>query len=125
MAVLTIELVDGYKVGESTFNELGLRELTPKDTFEAQLAAEKVSIINGRAVAYVSDTLMGLEMLGRQVEYIGSVQGPFSIKELLKLSPKDFARLQVKANELDALMIPETQNAVEAAASRGRSESTG
>ncbi len=36
MAVMTFELEDGFKVGDSTYKEIGLRELTPSDVFEEQ-----------------------------------------------------------------------------------------
>ncbi|ELB2073752.1 phage tail assembly protein [Vibrio parahaemolyticus] len=118
MAVMTFEIEDGFKVGETTHKEIGLRELTPKDVFEAQLASEKIGMINNRPYAYTSDIQMGMELLCRQVDYIGTIQGPISIKELLKLSAKDFALLQQKSSELDNVIFPhEVMEEVEA---RGR-----
>ncbi|PKF49253.1 phage tail assembly protein [Enterovibrio nigricans] len=120
MAVLTFELEDGYKVGESTHFEVGLRELTPTDIFEAQLASEKISIIDNRPYAYTSDVQMGMELLCRQVEYIGVIQGPFRFKELLKLTSSDFALVQRKAAELDKAMMPAEM--MEEIEERGRDE---
>lgn len=119
MAVMTFNLEHGYKVGEATHLEVGLRELTPKDVFDAQIAAEKVGVVNDRAVAYTSDVQMGMELLARQVQYIGEVQGPMSVKEILKLHTSDFALLQSKASELDMLLLP--QEALEGVEERGRS----
>ncbi|MEZ8054317.1 phage tail assembly protein [Vibrio atlanticus] len=120
MAVLTFDLKDGLKSGETTGFEVGLRELTPRDVFDAQLASEKLGLIEGRPYAYTSNVQMGMELLCRQVEFIGKIQGPFSAKELLKLSQDDFNLIQLKASELDAVMVPE--EVTEALESRGRSE---
>ncbi|MBV7315446.1 phage tail assembly protein [Shewanella sp. NIFS-20-20] len=107
MAVMTFDLVHGLKAGESTHLEVGLKELTSGDYIDAQLAAEKVVVQDGKAIAYTSDVLYGLELLVRQVEYIGAVQGPISIKELRKLHQDDFTLLQNKASELDQLIAQE------------------
>ncbi|MFV0450569.1 MAG: phage tail assembly protein [Vibrio sp.] len=114
MAIMTFNLTHGYKAGETTHLEVGLRELSSGDYIDAQLAAEKVVMQNGVAVAYTSDVMYGLELLMRQVEFIGSVQGPLSIKELRKLHADDFNLLQQKASELDQLLIKELE-------ARGRS----
>ena len=39
---------------------------------------------NGKAVAYTSDVLYGLNLLCRQVEYIGEIKGPLTINMLKK-----------------------------------------
>ncbi|AAN55723.1 phage tail assembly protein [Shewanella oneidensis] len=107
MAVLTFELQKGFQVGENTHFEVGLRELTPKDVFDAQMASEHVTILDNRPYAYISNAQFGMELLCRQVEFIGSVNGPFTVKELLKLDIKDFELLQAKSEELDKMMIPQ------------------
>ncbi|MGL4830774.1 MAG: phage tail assembly protein [Vibrio sp.] len=114
MAIMTFNLEHGLKVGESTHLEVGLRELASGDYIDAQLAAEKVIVHEGAAVAYTSDVMYGLELLVRQVEYIGAVKGPVSVKELRKLHQDDFKLLQEKAAELDAMIVKEL-------AARGRS----
>ncbi|MNZ88876.1 Mu-like prophage FluMu protein gp41 [compost metagenome] len=73
---------------------------------------------NGKAVAYTSDVLYGLNLLCRQVEYIGQVKGPLSINMLKKLHVDDFGMLQAKAEELDMALA-------EALAERGRLNSAG
>lgn len=62
MAVMTFNLEDGFKVGDAQCHEVGLKELTPKDVFDAQLASEKIGILNGRPHAYTSDVQMGMEL---------------------------------------------------------------
>lgn len=118
MAVLTFELSQGLKTDTTTHREVGLRELTAGDYIDAQLAAEKVQIVNNQPVAYTSNVLMGLEMLCRQIDYIGEIQGPFSIKQLRKLHPDDFGLIQQKCDELDQVLAQEL-------ASRGRNNGAG
>ena len=113
MAIMTFDLIHGFKVGESTHTEVGLRNLTTGDYIDAQLASEKVVVQDGKALAYTSDVLMGLELLCRQVEYIGAVQGPFTIRDFRKLHEDDFKLIQEQATELDNQLA-------EALAQRGR-----
>ena len=98
---------DGFVAGEQTHHEVGLRELTSKDVIDAQFAAEKVVVIDGNAMAYTSDALMGVELLRRQVEFVGSYQGPLSLKELYRFSPADLDGLRKKAEEIDQLLAKE------------------
>lgn len=107
MAVMTFDLEHGLKVGEGTHFEVGLRELDTGDFIDAQMASEKVVVNEGKAISYTSDVIYGLELLGRQIEYIGAVKGPFSVKELRKLHPDDFGLVQQKAGELDMLVMQE------------------
>ncbi|MEZ8869547.1 phage tail assembly protein [Vibrio sp. 10N.247.310.56] len=114
MAIMTFQLDHGFKVGEVVHLEVGLRELNSGDYIDAQLAAEKVIVNDGVAMAYTSDVLYGAELLVRQIEYIGSVKGPFTVKELRKFHQDDFKLVQEKARELDELIAQELEN-------RGRS----
>lgn len=109
MAVMTLTLIDGYVLGDATYQDVGLRELTTEDLIDAQLAAEKVAVVEGKPVAYTSDVIFGLEMLCRQIEYVGKVQGPLSVKELSKFSAADFTLIQQKAQELDAMILQELE----------------
>ncbi|MFB2709774.1 phage tail assembly protein [Aeromonas veronii] len=128
MALITFELEHGLKAvgsdGQSLlYREVGLRELNTPDLIDAQLDAEKVVVhANGKAVAYTSDVLYGLELLRRQISYIGELPGPIDIKEIRKLHLEDFALIQSKAQELDQALAEELANRIEA---RGRSDSAG
>ncbi|MEZ8102152.1 phage tail assembly protein [Vibrio bivalvicida] len=115
MAIMTFNLVHGLKVGDNAHFEVGLKELTSGDYIDAQIAAEKVVVNEDKAISYTSDVLYGLELLCRQVEYIGQVQGPMDVKLLRKLHQDDFTLLQNKARELDKMISEEL-------AKRGRSE---
>lgn len=123
MAVITFELLHGIEAKGSgdeplLYREVGLRELTTADLIKAQLDAEKVVVQNGKAVAYTSDVMYGLNLLCRQVDYIGEIKGPLSLKMLEKLHVDDFSLLQLKATELDGALM-------EALTERGRSNSAG
>lgn len=123
MARITFQLKHGISGKGSDeqsllYREVGLRELTSADLIDAQLDAEKVVVQNGKAVAYTSDVLYGLNLLCRQVEYIGELPGPLTINMIKKLHVDDFGLLQRKAQELDMALA-------EALAERGRSNSAG
>lgn len=119
MAIMTFELEHGLKAtategGDALlYREVGLRELTTGDLIDAQLESEKVVVQGGKAVAYTSDVLYGLNLLRRQVEYIGELPGPLSLSQIRKLHPDDFGLIQSKADELDTALM-------EALAERGR-----
>ncbi len=123
MALITFQLEHGLKAMGSgdeplLYREVGLRELNAADLIDAQLESEKVVVQNGKAVAYTSDVLYGLNLLCRQVEYIGELPGPLTINMVKKLHVDDFALLQSKAQELDMALTEEL-------AKRGRSDSAG
>ncbi|EMP7137194.1 TPA: phage tail assembly protein [Serratia marcescens] len=123
MAQMTETLIHGLVTGkgttdETTHKEVTLRELGSKDIVDAQLAAERVVIgENGKAVAYCSEVLMGLELLRRQIASIGSIPGPLSLKQLYQLHPEDLKLLTAKADALDDLLTE--------VADRGRPDADG
>lgn len=125
MALITFELDHGLKaVGDGgeplLYREVGLRELTTNDLIDAQLAAEKVVVHQGgKAVAYTSDVLYGLELLRRQIAYIGEVQCPIEIKTIRKLHTEDFDLIQRKAQELDQALAEDLARRIE---ERGRAD---
>lgn len=123
MAQTTFTLKQGYLTGKGTEDETRhttviLRELNSQDVVESQLAAERVVIgENGKAVAYCSEVLMGLEMLRRQILSVGSIPGPLSVKQLYAFHPEDLELLTTKAASMDELLG--------GTASRGRSDAAG
>ncbi|HAM3643476.1 TPA: phage tail assembly protein [Escherichia coli] len=123
MAELTFELKHGLLTGKGTADEtlhktVKLRELTASDVIDAQLAAERVVLgENGKAVAYCSEVLMGLEMMRRQVAAIGSIPGPLDMKQLRMLHPADLELISTKAAALDDML--------EEVATRGRTDAAG
>ncbi|HBC0574863.1 TPA: phage tail assembly protein [Serratia marcescens] len=110
MAKVSFELTHGLVTGKGTDDEtknlnVELRELSGQDIIDSQLAAERVVIgENGKAVAYVSEVLYGLELLRRQVSQLGILPGPLSLKHLGQLHPEDLELLNQKAESLDELI---------------------
>ena len=95
MAQMSVKLKYGFVTGKGTEDEarhtsVTFRELTSEDVINSQLAAERVVIgENGKAVAYCSEVLMGLEMLRRQILSVGTIPGPLSVKQLYSFHPAD------------------------------------
>ncbi|WP_330993282.1 phage tail assembly protein [Pluralibacter gergoviae] len=123
MAQTTMTLKHGYITGKGTDDEMchrmvTFRELTSKDVIDAQLAAERVVISdNGKAVAYCSEVLMGVELLRRQILQVGELPGPLSLKQLYAFHPEDLEMLTARAGDVDGLLT-ET-------ADRGRDDADG
>nr|WP_113865479.1 phage tail assembly protein [Brenneria salicis]NMN90527.1 phage FluMu protein gp41 [Brenneria salicis ATCC 15712 = DSM 30166]RBP64857.1 phage FluMu protein gp41 [Brenneria salicis ATCC 15712 = DSM 30166]RLM31576.1 hypothetical protein BHG07_04780 [Brenneria salicis ATCC 15712 = DSM 30166] len=123
MAKMTVTLIHGLVTGKGTADEarhmvVDLRELDTKDVIDSQLASERVVIgENGKAHAYCSEVMMGLEMLRRQIASIGDIPGPLSLKQLYQLHPKDLDLLTEKASDMDDLLT-EVSN-------RGRTDAAG
>lgn len=123
MAQTTIQLKHGYVTGKGTADEtrhtaVTLRELDSRDVVESQLAAERVVIgDNGKAVAYCSEVLMGLELLRRQILKVGEIPGPLSIKQLYSFHPEDLELLSSKASSLDDMLV--------GTSTRGRTDAAG
>lgn len=119
MATITITLKDGIKVGDDTLVEAVLRSPTAGDIIDAQEESEKlVQTIDGHRLVS-SPTLSGAGMLRRQVVRIGNLQGPLSLDDLRKLSPRDMEALQIATGSLDDAL------AVEALSDRGRGPGVG
>ncbi len=75
-----------------------LRELTASDVIDAQLAAERVVLgENGKAVAYCSEVLMGLEMMRRQVASTAAFPARLDMKQLRMLHPQTLSLISTKA----------------------------
>ena len=123
MAQTTIPLKHGFVTGKGTADEtrhieVTLRELDSRDVVESQMAAERVVIgDNGKAVAYCSEVLMGLELLRRQILKVGEIPGPLSIKQLYSFHPEDLELLSSKASSLDDMLV--------GTSTRGRTDAAG
>ncbi|ECI5214697.1 hypothetical protein DUQ17_22370 [Salmonella enterica subsp. diarizonae] len=85
-------------------HDVKLRELTAGDLIDAQVAAEKVVMTKEGPVLVSSPSLMGLEMLRRQVGSVGCINGPLSMTMIRKLSTDDFQRLSL-ATELRDMAV--------------------
>ncbi len=110
MAEITFVLKHGLKVGEDTLTDVVMRELTAGDVLGAKEESEKLCHTVEGPVFVTSPTLMGANVLRRQIVRIGDMQGPLSLHDLRRLHTQDFVLLQRKADELDAAFL----NAAEA-----------
>ncbi len=122
MAKMTVTLIHGLVTGkgspdETTHMDVELRELTTQDVVESQLASERIVLADGKAVAYCSEVMMGLEMLRRQIASIGSIPGPLSLKQIYQLHPADLKHLTEKTEAMDGLLTE--------VAERGRTDAAG
>jgi phage FluMu protein gp41 len=123
MATIEFELIHGLRTGAGTTDEMlhksvRLRELNSRDVIDSQLAAERVVMSeNGKAVAYCSEVLMGVEMMRRQIASIGNIPGPLDMKQIYALHPEDLKLMTEKASQLDDLL--------EDTADRGRTDAAG
>ena len=119
MATREIELEKGLEIDGAFHKKAILRELTVGDIIDANAEAERfVQDANGDAQLAVSPTLADAHLLRRQIESIGSIQGPLTLGMLRKLSDADLALLMEATDEMG--------NAVaKRLAARGRSEPPG
>ncbi|SNS05540.1 Mu-like prophage FluMu protein gp41 [Humidesulfovibrio mexicanus] len=119
MNTLTLTLMDGLAIGEDVLKEAVLRASTCGDIIEAHEESEKLVYTKEGPRLVSSPTLSGAGMLRRQIVRIGNMQGPFSLQDLHKLSPRDMRALQDAAEALDDAA------AGEALSARGRDSGAG
>jgi phage FluMu protein gp41 len=100
-ATVTIELTTPIKIGKNEHSALVLREAGGGDVIEAQEESEKLVITATGPQLVASPTLVGLNVLRRQIVSIGFVDGPFDIVTLKRLSVPDLNKVQNAADEMD------------------------
>jgi len=128
MASINFSLIHGYKVGEDTLMDVVLREVIAGDVIEAQEESEKLVMVpteKGQLQPELipSPTLVGINVLRRQIVSIGNAKGPFDVYEIKKLHPVDLSLLQEKADELDSAVVAE--NSGQGVKNRGRDDQSG
>ena len=101
MATIKVTLKKGLKVGDDVHIEAELREITAGDLIEATEESEKVVMTPDGYMLLLSNTMVGLHTLRRQVVRIGEHPGPLTLGELKKLSGPDLDKLQAEAIKLD------------------------
>ncbi len=127
MSTIEVTLQKGLRVGQISHTIAVLREPSAGDVIDASMDAEKVVMVPtgvdgaGHAVMepqlVTSPTLVGINVLRRQIVRIGAIDGPLERELLDKLSPTDLNLLQAKAQELEAASIEVAQ--------RGRADHAG
>lgn len=114
----SVQLNDGFKVGDATHKVAELRYPKAGDLIDANQESEvPVSTPSGYQLM-VSPTLIGAHVLRRQVVRIGDYEGPLTLAELKRLSQTDLNLLQAEAERMDNALA-------EALVARGRSAAPG
>lgn len=108
MAEITVDLIGGLTIGETAHKQALLREASAGDLIDAQMESEKVIMVPGadgqssEPALVCSPSLVGLNVLRRQIVKIGEHQGPLSLEELRRLgNAGDLALLQEAAFKLE------------------------
>lgn len=117
MAEVTFNLTDGLTEGSATHTECVLREPTAGELIDASEEAEKLVVHHFEPQLVTSPTLVGVNILRRQIVRIGDIQGPIERDMLNKLSVHDLNLIQRKAKALEHAALAVSQ--------RGRRDGAG
>ncbi|EPA6620760.1 phage tail assembly protein [Escherichia coli] len=109
-----VDLLDGLPFGESREYRVTFRELTAKDSIDAETDAERLMEARNGPVLVASPALRGIALLRRQIAAVGDIQGPLSQRQIGQLSERDLSRLMAAVSLLDTAL------AGKLAADRGR-----
>lgn len=116
-----VTLHKGLTVGEKVHNIATLRELNAGDVLRAMEESERVVMVptaNGiEPSLLMSNALMGVNTLRRQIVSIGEIQGPIEREQLDLLSDRDLDILQKGASDMEKAIV-------KALSERGRSGAT-
>lgn len=102
MATVSVTLTKGLKIEEEVHLEAVLREATAGDLIEATADSERLMLTPEGYQLVPSPTMVGTNVLCRQIVRIGTHNGPLTVGELGKLSAGDLKLLQQKAEQLEA-----------------------
>ncbi|WP_048797114.1 MULTISPECIES: hypothetical protein [Serratia] len=103
-----VQLLDGLPYGMEGDCEMQyrvtFRELTAKDSIEAEAEAERyVETPNGPQLI-PSPSRRGVALLRRQIATVGCIPGPLSMNQVNQLTERDFSRLMVAVNLRDSAL---------------------
>lgn len=126
MAQLKFELNDGLKVGEETLTSVVMRDFIAGDIISATEESEKVVYVSvaknkTEPTLVTSPSLMGINVLRRQIVSIGNLCGPIDLEQLKSLSARDLDLLQEKSEVLETASV----TASEAVTQKGRTDNPG
>ncbi|EHM4546650.1 phage tail assembly protein [Escherichia coli] len=99
-----VDLLDGLPFGESREYRVTFRELTAKDSIDAESEAERLMETRNGPVLVASPALRGIALLRRQIAAVGQVEGPLSPRQIGQLSERDLSRLMAAVSLLDSAM---------------------
>lgn len=99
-----VDLLDGLPFGESREYRDTFRELTAKDSIDAESEAERLMETRNGPVLVASPALRGIALLRRQIAAVGQIEGPLSPRQIGQLSERDLSRLMAAVSLLDSAM---------------------
>lgn len=99
-----VDLLDGLPFGESREYRVTFRELTAKDSIDAETEAERLMETRNGPVLVASPALRGIALLRRQIAAVGQIEGPLSPRQIGQLSERDLSRLMAATGLLDSAM---------------------
>lgn len=99
-----VDLLDGLPFGESREYRVTFRELTAKDSIDAETEAERLMETRNGPVLVASPALRGIALLRRQIAAVGQIEGPLSPRQIGQLSERDLSRLMAATGRLDSAM---------------------
>ncbi|EAP9735534.1 hypothetical protein EU621_20585 [Salmonella enterica] len=99
-----VDLLDGLPFGEGRVYRVTFRELSAKDSIDAETEAERVMDTRNGPVLIASPSLRGVALLRRQIAAVGDIEGPLSMLQIGQLSERDLSRLMVAVNLRDTAL---------------------
>ncbi|STH74927.1 Mu-like prophage FluMu protein gp41 [Escherichia coli] len=99
-----MDLLDGLPFGETREYRVTFRELTAKDSIDAEAEAERVVETNNGPMLIASPSLRGVALLRRQIAAVGDIEGPLSPRQIGQLSERDLSRLMAAVSLLDTAL---------------------
>ncbi|EIG1272443.1 TPA: hypothetical protein N3J09_004095 [Salmonella enterica subsp. enterica serovar Panama] len=99
-----VDLLDGLPFGEGREYRVTFRELSAKDSIDAETEAERVMDTRNGPILIASPSLRGVALLRRQIAAVGEIEGPLSMLQIGQLSERDLSRLMVAVNLRDTAL---------------------
>lgn len=108
MSTVKVTLHKGLKIKDVYHKEAQLREATAGDMIDATEDSERLALTpEGNYILVASPTLVGINILRRQIVKVGEYEGPLTLTEMKMLSGADIGLLQQKAEQLDTAVAEE------------------
>jgi phage FluMu protein gp41 len=114
-----VPLTSPVKIGDKEYDALFLTETTGAHIIEAQEESEKVVMTKEGPALVASPTLVGLNILRRQVS-VGDLNG-VDLAIIKRLSAQDLRMVQDKAEQMDNLAAIRAMEILDGLEKRGRS----
>lgn len=99
-----VDLLDGLPFGEGRVYRVTFRELSAKDSIDAEAEAEQYIETRNGPILIASPSLRGVALLRRQIATVGDIEGPLSMLQIGQLSERDLSRLMVAVNLRDTAL---------------------